>query len=217
MWEFFVLVAGGVLIAALVIGLGMYLRQERRKRMMAWAEEHGYSFEEKAHELEKNFRKFAPFDSGHSRRVWHVVRGTLEREFVTFQYEFVTGSGKNQQHHSYVVLAMDMPRDGPNLIIKPEHIGHKLFDALGGEDIDFESDEFSRTWWVKCDDRRFAYDAIDTHMMEWLMAQPKRGYQWQGRTLLLHQAGRIEPQKAAAMLAAARGFVAQLPRQIVAA
>jgi len=43
---------------------------------------------------------------------------------------------------------------------------------MGFDDIDFESEEFSRTFWVKCEDERFAYDVIHPGMMEFLLKGP---------------------------------------------
>jgi hypothetical protein len=45
----------------------------------------------------------------------------------------------------------------------------KIAGAFGFDDIDFESEAFSRRFHVKSSDRRFAYDVIHPRMMEFLM------------------------------------------------
>jgi hypothetical protein len=58
----------------------------------------------------------------------------------------------------------------PDLIIRPEHFFDRFAGVFGFDDIDFESAEFSKSFFVKSRDRRFAYDVIDARMMEFLMA-----------------------------------------------
>ena len=57
----------------------------------------------------------------------------------------------------------------PDLLIRKEGLGDKLAGGLGFDDIDFESEEFSRTFWVKSQDKRFAFDVIHPLMMEFLL------------------------------------------------
>jgi hypothetical protein len=52
----------------------------------------------------------------------------------------------------------------PSLLIRREDIGDKLIGGLGFDDIDFESEEFSRDFWVKSDNRRHAYGVIHPRM-----------------------------------------------------
>src|SRR5690606_4766878 len=62
----------------------------------------------------------------------------------------------------------------PDLMIRAENLFDKIGAAMGFDDIDFESAEFSRKFMVKSSDKRFAYDVITPRMMEFLMASPKR-------------------------------------------
>ena len=79
-----------------------------------------------------------------------------------------------------------MPIASPGLTIANEQWGHKLIDALGAEDIDFESDEFSRAYWVKSSDRKFAYDALHPRAMQALLEhRTPFKWEWKGTLLLL--------------------------------
>lgn len=190
-------------------------RDRRRKRMAAWAAQRGYRFTAEDPQLSQGFAHFEPFGRGHSRKARHVVRGTVAgNTFVVFQYEYTTGYGKNREHHVHQICALRMPLSSPGLVVRREHVGHKIFDALGGEDIDFESDEFSRRFWVRSPDRRFAYDILHPRMMEYLMPLDRYLWQWKGKALLLSTADHIEPARAEAMLNAAAGLVALLPRHL---
>ena len=57
----------------------------------------------------------------------------------------------------------------PDLLIRREGLFDKIVSAFGKNDIDFESAEFSRKYFVKCDSRKFAYDIIHPRMMEFLL------------------------------------------------
>ena len=46
-------------------------------------------------------------------------------------------------------------------------------EFFGFDDIDFESDEFSREFCVKAADRRWAFDVIHQATMEFLLAAPR--------------------------------------------
>ena len=57
----------------------------------------------------------------------------------------------------------------PDLLIRPEGVFDKMAGAFGFDDIDFESAEFSRQFYVKSPDRRFAYDVVNAGMMDFLL------------------------------------------------
>ncbi len=205
------LIIAGLVAAAIVLAIRHH--KARIAAFQAWAAQRGFTFVEKDHGLERTFRGFTPFGVGSGRKASFVLFGDHAGIPSTlFQYRYTTGSGKNQTTHTYRILAMRMPLDGRGLDIKREHFGHKLVDALGGEDIDFESDAFSRRFWVKCRDRRFAYDVITPRMQEWLMADGERHWQWHGDTLMIYDVGGLDLDDAEAMLALGAAFTGHLPR-----
>jgi hypothetical protein len=59
-----------------------------------------------------------------------------------------------------------------DLEVRPEGFGDTLKAMVGLDDIDFESEEFSRRFYVTSGDRKFAYDVIHPKMMEFLLARP---------------------------------------------
>ncbi len=207
--------AGAAMVAAIValILWQLHVVAKRREALQAWATAHGFSFTEEHPGLEKDFRGFAPFGAGSSERCKNVLEGTVQGHPTRlFQYQYTVQSGKNSQTYVYGVLAVRMAVDGHDLTIQKEHIGHKLFDALGGEDIDFESDAFSRAFWVRCSDRRFAYDLLHPRMQEWLLANGQRHWQWRNGTLLLYQSGTLQARHLDPLLGQAFTFIGHLPR-----
>ena len=107
-----------------------------------------------------------------SRRIW------------AFDYHYETYSsskhGRRTNHHyfSAVIIAPNMLLKP--LFIRPEHFLDKVTEFFGYDDIDFESAEFSRKFYVKSPDKKWAYDVIGQPTMEFLLAAPRFTLQFAG-------------------------------------
>jgi hypothetical protein len=111
------------------------------------------------------------FSRGDSQKAANVLYGTYgSREVGAFDYQYSTGSGKDRSTHHFSACVHSLECAFPRLMIRPEGFFDKVADVLGFEDIDFESDEFSRKFRVTSDNRKFAYDVCYPQMMEWLLA-----------------------------------------------
>jgi hypothetical protein len=170
----------------------------------------------------RRYLAFTPFGNGHTRRADDILTGAIGGvgvELFTYQYSVTTSNGKTTTEQTYFtsVVALEMPIDGRNLTLSKETLGKRIFDALGGSDIDFESDEFSRAFWVKCDERKFAYDVITPQMMDWLLplAGNHHAWQWRGRTLMVTTRGRLRPEGCLDLLSYAQGLRDRLPRHVL--
>ncbi|HEX9815549.1 MAG TPA: hypothetical protein VGB18_01100 [Candidatus Thermoplasmatota archaeon] len=176
------------LVAFAAIAWFVYQHEKKRAaEFAALAESLGLHFEKRpGHEILDQVGFLDAMPRGNSRRAKFLLHGTYrDLDVRIFQYTYQTGSGKNQQTHSHTVAWARVPATWPGLTIVPEHVGHKLFDALGGDDIDFESDEFSRRFWVRCGDRKFAYDVIHGRTMEHIMAPGWQRWELKGPFLTL--------------------------------
>jgi len=96
---------------------------------------------------------------------------------------------------SYLILDLPFART-PDLLIRREGVFDRLAGVLGFDDIDFESEEFSRAFYVKSSDKKFAYDVVHPRMMEWLLAKevPMIDIE-QGRCCVAQDRVRWEPQE----------------------
>lgn len=209
----FIAVAASIVIAIAIVA--WQVEKRRRARFAAWAAENGWTYEPGDDSgRPSRYARFKPFGLGHSRRAQHVLHRRLDDVDVeVFEYQYTVQTGKHSQTYVFTVAAGTMPLDGHGLVVKTEHLGHKLVDALGGEDIDVEHDEFSRRFWVQCQDRRFAYDILHPPMIDFLLARGARWtWQWGGHKLVLHAPGRIKPERAAAMASDLLTFRKTLPR-----
>ncbi len=199
--------------------VGFVMSARRRKALEALAQQRGWQFSTTdPGDRVNSYLGYHPFGVGHGRRVLNVMQGTVELQaFEAFQYRYTTGAGKNQHTYVVSVAAAPMPIRAPGLSLQHENLGLKIFDALGGEDIDFEDDAFSRRYWVKCDDRKFAYDVIDPRMMEFLMDRADGwAWQWIGDRLVIHCNGSLSPERILQAVELLCGFVQHIPRHLLA-
>lgn len=71
------------------------------------------------------------------------------------------------------------------LTIQPENLVLKIEGAFDGENITFESAEFSRAFAVRSTDKKFAYDVCNPQMMEYLLANRDLQVEIQGPLIVL--------------------------------
>lgn len=185
-----------VLVPILFIGiivLAIHFNAKRKKALLAWARANGLTFTpDKDRSIDDRYPQFGCFRNGHSRYGNHFLRGMWRgRSFLAFEYHYTTGSGKNQSHHSFsaVILTNAFPLQA--LSIRPEGFFDKVTEFFGLDDIDFESAEFSKRFYVKAKEKKWAYDVLHTRAMEYLLDPARRKYTMQFDTshVLIHRGG----------------------------
>ncbi len=127
---------------------------------------------------------------------------------------YETGSGKNRTHHRYGLILLTVPLRLSEVIIRREGLFDRLAAAVGFEDIDFESAEFSGRFHVSATDRRFAYDLIHARAIEYLMRQPDYNWEFEGDTIALYHTDRFEPEEIGPAIRFAIGFVDLIPEYV---
>lgn len=132
------------------------------------------------------------------------------------EFAFRSGGWKtSSQSYNVLALAIVDDKDYPWLGVAPEGIGHKLFEAVGGADIDFESDAFSRAYCVKSPDRRFAYDVLHPRAIEHLMKPGWKRWEISGPYIAVWEARRrLEANDVGVAIQRLRGFVDLMPQFI---
>jgi hypothetical protein len=111
--------------------------------------------------------------------------------FTAFHYQYTTSSGKNTQTHYYMVASVELPIWTSDLAVSTEDVFDKIGKAFGGQDIQFESDEFNRRFRVMGSDEKFAHDVLHPQMMEWFMSVVPPGFQMKGRRVVLWRSGQL--------------------------
>ena len=108
---------------------------------------------------------------GHGGRASNVLAGQMDGcEVVAFDYQYTEGSGKNSHTYYYQAAVFETPILAPRLWLRPETALDKIAAWAGHDDIDFESGEFSRRYFVKCVDRKFAYDIFHARLIQYLLS-----------------------------------------------
>ncbi|MBN1943674.1 MAG: hypothetical protein JW849_10320, partial [Phycisphaerae bacterium] len=137
------------------------------------------------------------------------------RGFLGFDYHYTTGSGKNQSHHSFscVLLSSGVPLK--ELFIRPEGFFDKITEFFGYDDIDFESAEFSRAFYVKAPEKRWAYDVLHARAIEFLLNQPKFTIQFAPDCALARKSRTFRPEEFAQAAEVLRGLLDGLPNYVL--
>ncbi|MEZ6073991.1 MAG: hypothetical protein R3C10_27860 [Pirellulales bacterium] len=136
-----------------------------------------------------------------------------------FHYQVTTHNGKTSSTHtyrfSYAIAGLPFA-NVPELLIRPEGMFDQLKGLLGFDDINFESEEFSRRFFVKSSNKRFAYDVIDPRMMEFLLASnPPTIDIEQSRICLCDGGKQWTPEQFKSQLSWARDFFDHWPDHVV--
>ena len=109
---------------------------------------------------------FALFDEGDRRGItWTMSKPGL----VVCELWYVEKQGENQRTYRFTCAIKNLSTRWPHLLIRRESLLGGVRDALGFRDLQFESDEFNKRFYVKCDDPRFASAFVDARMMAWLL------------------------------------------------
>jgi len=155
----------------LIVGwyLGFRRNQKRLTTFAAWAATNGWLVLPEDGSLVGRWQKH-PFGLGESRQALEVLSGTWSGSSATsFTYRYVTGSGKDRTTHQYYVVALALPSFLSTLTLTQEGFGARLAKLVGGQDLQFESEDFNRAWRVECDDAKYGYDVVTPRLMERLL------------------------------------------------
>ncbi len=202
----------------------VYAAAKRRQSLMTWAQSKGLVFSpEKDRGVDSRFPAFSCLQKrGYAQ---NTMKGDYSgRPLYAFDYHWTgkdettstdsKGSTQRTGHYfSAVVMFSKVPLKP--LLIRPEGLSDKVTAAAGSDHIDFESAEFSRKFFVKSPDRKWAYDVIHARTIEFLLAMPQFHIQldrdcvmaWHNR-----QFSAAEFQQAAEVI---KGILDRLPEYVV--
>ena len=213
-------------IIALIFAIQHHEKQ-RRHKLEELAKENGWAFEPgRDWDLPARFQHFPLFRRGESRYGYNTMSGQLACGAMTcalvagdYHYEVphrVQGERDDTTCRvSYLVIIT--PFDTmPALTVRPEGLLDQLSQALGFDDIDFESEEFSRKFCVKGPDKRFAWDLLHPRMMTWLLDTPPPPFDLAaGQLCVASQGKRWTHVEYRHFLAWTKAFVALWPEHLL--
>lgn len=212
----FILLVVGLMIASIIQA------KKRREDLAKLASELGLQYDQNdPFKLPESYGNLDIFKQGHSRQAYNVLHGKQGKypvkafDYVFYTTETSTDSKGNtttrEVSHYLSAIIFDADVDFPTLLIRPEGFFDKVAAAMGFDDIDFESAEFSRLFFVKSSDRKFAYDVIHARMMEYLLQNQGWTLQLQGPVVLLLKGSTFSVADFASGIKFVDGFLGQFP------
>jgi len=216
-------------LAILVIRHQRKLAAERHAAYLRLAERYGLRYRsDRASRLDELFPAFGCFREGHSRRANHLLDGRMrtpggiEMEVFAGEWRFLItrSNGKTTtttEHRFGFVLLGPSLGAWPGLRVRAENLFDRIAGAIGWDDIDFESVEFSKRFHVTSVDKRFAYDLLDPTMIELFLAGPAIPQVDLADTHACFRFGRstpLEPAALEALLGWGSHFLDRIPRMV---
>ncbi len=214
-----------VLFFILVIGLaivGFLQAAKRRKELEAWANQNGYRFQpDSDYSMDNRYSDFSCLRNGSNRYGYNFIHGTRKnRDFSAFDYHYETYStdskGRRKTHNHYfsaIIVRTDLPLKP--LFIRPEGFFDRITEFLGFDDIDFESSEFSKSFYVKSPDKKWAYDVIHQETMEFLLAAPHFTLEFSGHDIIIYRSQTFRISEFEDALGVVEGIVDRFPEYLL--
>ena len=166
------------IMIAVFVGLAFIIHAHHRahvrsSKLAGWAAAKGLYFHKgKVKSFDDEHPVLRCLRRGHSRFAYNVANGEWgEFVFTSFDYHYATGSGKNRRTYRFSGIFLRPRFPLQPLIVRPEGFFDKVKAGFGMNDIDFESAEFSKKFYVTAVDKRWAYDVITPRVMEFLLRE----------------------------------------------
>lgn len=201
----FVLV-GGVLAAVAAVMYYAHMAEKKRiEELRKAAEELSFDFEPKGDAaLMGALRSFNLFSQGHSRALTNLLRGrTQDLEVAIFDYRYVTGSGKHRHTWNHSVVCFRFVGTVlPAFSLRPEHMGHKIGQWFGSQDIDFDSHPtFSRKYLLRGSNEAAIRGAFNEKVLDYYEGKSGLCTEGAGNALLFYREGtRVRPEGVRALM-----------------
>jgi len=207
-----------LVIVAIVVGARA--KRKRQQALGALAQQLRCRFHtDDPYDLADRFESsFETLRTGSRRYAYNVISGAWQdRDLRIFDHHYETYShnknGRQTHHHHRTFVLVEHDVDMGQLDVRPEGMFDKLKAAFGFDDIDFESDEFSRSWHVRAADRKFAYDLFHPKMMEYFQTLPGFKLTTSGAWGLYRiGSGRMKAAEIRRTLSSIDGMIDRIPR-----
>lgn len=219
-----------VLVFLFILGMfifALWSNNKRHEKLQEWAQARGWSYAKTDRDLARRWDTI-PFTRGRGNSasaknvIWGPAQipGGTTREMVTFTFTYTvtTGSGDNQSSTTYNhhVMAIFIGATTPTITLTPEGLGTKFSKLFGGQDIQFESEDFNKAWRIEAADLRFAHDIVHPRMMELLLQPNYKGLKvvFAGDCVLVFNDRQLEVEAIDPLIWLAGSVVDQIPPHV---
>ena len=200
----FLIIAGILVAAATFIGLLVYLHfQHEKKRgeaMLTLANDLGLQFQpERFAQIESAVSNLRLFNQGHSKNFKNMLLGdTDEVDIAIFDYKYTVGHGKHAHTHQQSVMFFQSKELSlPKFELRPEGMFHKIGQAFGYQDIDFDTHPaFSKAFLLRGEDEVSIRQLFRPHVLDFFEGQTKISLEGDGdRFVFFRQGKRLKPDE----------------------
>jgi hypothetical protein len=205
-----------------IIAIGGYMlnrrhRESRKRELAGWAFSRNLNFiDANDGEMQERYPHFKCLQQGKSRYAYNEIEGSIDnRKVCAFDYHYETNDGKNTQHHYFSALLLDAGLPLKPLFIRNENFLDKVADFFGFDDIDFESTEFSKQFYVKSPDRKWAYDVLHQETIEFLLGSPRFYLDFHGSHVIAYRSKVFTVTEFEDALRVIAGILDRLPESVV--
>lgn len=190
--EWLFLALGVAIVVGFVLSVWLVANQIEKKRKERIAQEaHSLQLELNWGLLEQDravFHQFIEAKRGRNQRVVvSLVADNGQTRITLFEYSFVTGSGKSQQTHHWVVsLCRDSNLSAPDMQLKPATFLSRISSLLGFQDIDLpDAPEFSKAFVIRGSEPDRIRVFLHAGRQAAFIKQPSYSYASRGNYLLI--------------------------------
>jgi len=216
-----------IIIIAITVFIGLailsgMMAAKRRKAIELWAMSKSLRFSSaKEYGVNNHYPQFSCLRQGSRQYAYNICRGEIYSRLIeAFDYHYETYStnskGHRQTHHHYfsaVVIESKLPLKP--LFMRPESFFDKISEFVGFDDIDFESAEFSRKFYVKANDKRWAYDVIHQRTMEFLFSMPQFTIEFSHNAVIAYRSSTFQVVDFEVAIQVVIGILERLPEYVV--
>jgi len=211
------------IILAIVFAVLKHQKSEGRKRQLAgWAFSKNLNYNPARNSgIANQYPQFKCLQRGENRYVYNVIEGNLgNRPVRAFDYHYEThhtdSKGNRQtQHHYFSAVIVDANLPLKPLFIRGEHLFDKLTEFIGFNDIDFESAEFSKKFYVKSPDKKWAYDVLPQATMEFMLGAPRFDIEFGIRHVIAYRNNTFKMQEFEEAINLVNGILDRLPESLI--
>jgi hypothetical protein len=220
------ILAGAAIVFLIVKAAQAYAERERQRiaALARWGATNGFQFSPNdPWNLDARYNGVAEIGRGHDRYGYETLTRTDPVPAALFGYHYRTWETRTvtrnnrtyteryEQDHWKRYLIVELGGSFPQLFLRQEGLFDRIAGFVGFDDIDFESEEFSKRYFCKSEDRQFAYAVIHPQMMEWMLTRRFEGELRQGLLVMDISSAGHTAQSCQDAWANAAGFVNRIP------
>ncbi len=152
---------------------------------------------------------------GHSKRARNLIYGAVgDSEVRYFDYKYTVGSGKNSHTYYKSAFAIQTLYRFAPMLVRPEGVFDKVAGFFGFDDIDLDLGEFNRKFFVRSEDKKFAYDILAQRAMQFFLDRGAISMEMRWNYCIFYYNGTLKPALVECLMDDGLKFMNLLPNYL---